>query len=84
MFSINGGVLHCHNCPPGTAGVSLPVCADAQQAIRHIVLSEPKQIFSFEMDERAEKQLWDIAEAYLIAQLERGFRSLDYWKTIKI
>ncbi len=84
MFSINGGIVHCHSCPPGTAGVSLPVCADAQQAIRHIVLSEPKQIFSFEMDEKAEKQLWDIAEAYLIAQLERGFRSLDYWKTIKI
>ena len=30
----------------------------------------------------AERQLGDLAEAYVLAQLERGFGALDYWKQL--
>ncbi len=82
LFSIRGGVVHCRGCNPGSPGISMPVCADALTAMRYICISEPKKIFSFSVPEKAERQLQDVAEAYVAAQLERGFSSLDYWKSI--
>lgn len=82
LFSINGGVIHCRGCNPGTAGISLPIGEDALAAMRYICFAEPKKIFSFSIPPEAQKQLSDAAEAYVAAQLERGFASLDYWKSI--
>ena len=83
VFSLNGGCVHCRSCPPGTAGVSLPVCPETVDAMRHVALSPPKRIFSFHIPEDAARQLSDVAEAYAAVQLERGFGALDYWKSLK-
>ena len=83
MFSIRGGVIHCRSCAPGTAGISLPVSRETIQAMRYICFSEAKKIFSFSIPPEAERQLCDVAEAYVAAQLERGFASLDYWKSVE-
>ncbi|MBR5491412.1 MAG: DNA repair protein RecO [Oscillospiraceae bacterium] len=82
LFSIRGGVIHCRGCNPGSPGISMPVCREAIAAMRYICFSEPKKIFSFSIPENAQKQLYDVAEAYVASQLERGFSSLDYWKSI--
>ncbi|MBQ9732847.1 MAG: DNA repair protein RecO [Clostridia bacterium] len=82
LFSIRGGVLHCRGCSPGAVGISLPLGRDALAAMRYICLAEPKKIFAFSIPAEAEKQLCDAAEAYVAAQLERGFASLDYWKSV--
>ena len=84
MFSLNGGILHCRSCPPGSSGVSLPVSRETLEAMRYILLSDAKKIFSFSLSEAGEKQLGQITEAYVAAQLERGFGSLDYWKVVNI
>lgn len=84
LFSIKGGVVHCRGCVPGAAGISLPVCREALQAMRYIVMAEPKKIFAFEIPETALKQLSDIGEAYVASQLERGFGALDYWKSVSL
>ncbi len=82
LFSIRGGVIHCRSCAPGAVGISMPLCAEALEAMRYICFAEPKKIFSFSIPPEAEKQLFDVAEAYVAAQLERGFSSLDYWKSV--
>ena len=82
MFSLNGGIVHCRSCPPGSSGVSLPVSRETLQAMRYIVMAEPKKIFSFALPEAAQKQLAGVTEAYMTAQLERGFGALDDWKTV--
>lgn len=82
LFSLNGGILHCRTCPPGTSGVSLPVSGETVSAMRYIITAEAKKIFSFSMPEECEKQLQGVTEAYMTAQLERGFGALDYWKTV--
>ena len=82
VFSLNGGSVHCRGCPPGTAGVSLPISAETLDAMRHIVGAPPKRIFSFAVPEAAEKQLGEVCEAYAAVQLERSFGALDYWKRI--
>ena len=83
LVSLNGGVLHCRSCVPDTRGVSLPVGPETLRAMRYIAAAEPKKIFSFSMPEESEKQLAGITQAYMTAQLERGFSSLDYWKSVK-
>ena len=82
LFSIKGGVIHCRSCPPGAVGIFMPLCAEALDAMRYICFAEAKKIFSFSIPNEASKQLSDVAEAYVTAQLERGFSSLDYWKSV--
>ena len=84
VFSLNGGSVHCRSCPPGAAGVSLPVSAETLDAMRHILGAPPKRIFSFRIPAAAEKQLGDLCEAYAAVQLERGFGALDYWKSLTL
>jgi DNA repair protein RecO (recombination protein O) len=82
MFSLNGGIVHCRACPPGTSGVSLPVCRETVDAMEYIINAPSKKIFSFTLPPESEKQLCSVTEAYMTAQLERGFGALDYWKTV--
>lgn len=84
LFSLKGGVIHCRSCAPGAAGVSMPLCREALDAMRYIAFAEPKKIFAFSIPEPALRQLGDIAEAYVAAQLERGFSALDYWKSVSL
>ena len=82
MFSLGGGVMHCRACPPGTPGPSLPVSAETVEAMRYIISAEPKKLFSFSIPEASEKQLAAVTEGFLLTQLDRGFGSLEYWKTL--
>lgn len=82
MLSLRGGVVYCKRCVPDAAGVSLPVGPETLEAMRYIITAPPKRIFSFAVPERTRRQLGGVAQAYMSAQLERGFAALDYWKSI--
>ena len=41
-----------------------------------------KKLYSFTLDTPALRQLGQAAEVYVTAQLERSFRTLDYYKSI--
>ncbi len=84
VFSLNGGCIHCRGCQPGTAGVSLPLSRDAADAMRFICGAPAKSIFAFKLPENAGRQLGELCEAFAAAQLERGFGTLDYWKSISL
>ena len=84
LFSLAGDSLHCRACPPGTPGVSLPLAPETLAAMRFIAAAPPKKIFSFALPDAAERQLGEIAEAYAMTQLERGFSALDYWKSLNL
>lgn len=83
-FALNGGVLHCASCPSGSPGVSLPLCRDSLAAMRYMISAPPKKIFSFSLGGEAFERLKNVCEGYVLAQLERGFASLDYWKSVNI
>ena len=40
------------------------------------------RLFSFSLDGPARKELADAAETYLVTQLERGFYTLDFYKSL--
>ncbi len=77
------GVLHCAACRSGVGeGVSMPLTGAALAALRHIVEGDPKRLFSFRLDEPSLQRLAQAAEAYLMTRLERGFRTLDFYKSL--
>ena len=82
-FNVSGGVLQCAGCLfPGEKGLRLPVHAGTLAAIRYIVSCDLKRLFSFQLGDAAMKELADLAETYLLAQLERGFFTLDFYKSL--
>ena len=84
-FSVTGGVLVCSGCSDGEqGGLRLPVSPSVLAAMRYIVACDRKRLFSFELAQEPLEALSDLTEAYLAAQLERGFSALDFYKSLKL
>ena len=84
-FHLREGVLHCAKCRGEVGeGISMPLSLPALAALEHIVHGDPKWLFSFRLEGEPLKELADAAEAYLHTQLERGFSTLDYYKSLQL
>ena len=83
-FHLGQGALHCPHCREklGT-GISMPLDEAALAALRYVVCGEEKRMFSFRVPEGALRSMSAVAEAYVLTQLERGFRSLDFYKQMR-
>lgn len=82
-FDISAGVLECQNCrSDDSGGIRLPVYASILDAMRYICLCEPKKVFSFRLPEPVVRELSTLTEAYLTTQLERGFSTLEFYKSL--
>ena len=83
-FDISGGALLCENCRGHAGGIRMPVSVGILEAVRYIVYCEPKKLFSFSLGAETVEQLSGITEGYLTTQLERGFSTLDFYKSLYI
>ena len=84
-FHLKEGVLHCARCRDEVGeGISMPLNGQALAAMEHIVYGDPKRLFSFPAEGEGLRQLGDLTEAYLHTQLERGFRTLDFYKQMQM
>ena len=82
-LNLTEGVLHCAACKGEVGeGISMPLDAGALEAMRYVAGSPPKRFLSFRLGGGSLKRMGDTAEAYLMTQLERGFRTLDYYKAL--
>lgn len=83
-FDISSGGLICHKCHSFVSGggIRLPVSGGMLAAMRYICSSSPKRIFSFSINDAAMDGLSHVTEAFLHTQLERGFSSLDFYKSL--
>lgn len=82
-FDVSQGALRCSKCGKDEfTGLCMPVSVGALQALRHVVSCDVKSAFSFTLGEGSLKELTDIGEAYLLTQLERGFYTLDFYKSL--
>ena len=79
MLDVTQGVLRCGGCAAG-GGLSLPLTDSAARALRYILYCPPKKLYSFSLDEAGLRMLDRAGEAFCAVQLERGFRTLDYYK----
>ena len=62
----------------------MPVTAGVLEAMRYICLCEPRKVLSFQIGRENLDLLANLTEAYLTTQLERGFSTLDFYKSLLI
>lgn len=82
-FHVSGGVLLCAGCHlPEDTGLRLPVHPGTLEAMRYAARCPINRLFSFQLGEQSTKELCDVAETYLLTQLERSFFTLDFYKSL--
>ncbi len=81
MLDVVHGVVRCGGCKGG-GGLSLPLTAAGLAALRHILTADGKKLYSFTLELVALRALDHAGEAFIAAQLERNFRTLDYYKSL--
>ncbi len=78
-FSPLRGVLYCEQ--HGGAD-TLPLSAGALAALRHIVYAPFEKCFAFSLPEADTAVLGNAVERFLLAQLNRGFHTLEFYHSL--
>ena len=82
-FHLGAGTVHCAACRDRLEeGASMPLTVSALAALRYIVWGPRRRLLSFRLDGDGMKRLSEASEAYLLARLERDFRTLDFYRSI--
>lgn len=82
-FDITEGHLECAGCRSmESGGIRMPLESGALDAMRYICSCEDKKLFAFQVGEDTLRCLSQLAETYLMTQLERGFTTLDFYKSL--
>lgn len=84
-FNITQGVLQCASCAAEELnGIRMPVSSGTLAAMRFLTEIDPRRLFSFQLSEQSLAELNGITESYLCTRLERGFYTLDFYKSLFI
>lgn len=82
-FDLSAGMLECKNCRSfDSDGIRMPLEPGTLQAMRYIAECDSRRLFSFYLPQEGLEKLTGITEAYLTTQLERGFSTLDFYKSL--
>lgn len=82
-LNLNAGILHCTRCRDRVGeGISVPLDPASLSVMRHVVYGDPKRLFSFAPDVTAMKHMADACETFLQVQMERSFRTLDFYRQL--
>lgn len=83
-FDLSAGQLECSRCGGMGGGIRMPVSPGIIQAMQYICACDPKKLFQFTLGAENLEKLASLTEGYLATQLERGFSSLDFYKSLLI
>jgi DNA repair protein RecO (recombination protein O) len=84
-FDISEGRLECAKCRnPESSGLRMPITPGVLDAMRYICGCDSRKLFSFRVSEDTVERLSSVTESYLSTQLERGFSTLDFYKSLLI
>lgn len=81
VLDIRGGVLRCRRCGGENA---LSLTPGVLAAMRHVVYGEAKRLYSFTLPPEDQRRMSLAAESYVRAMLERDFRTLDFYKSLRV
>jgi len=83
LFNTKEGHLTCHSCRVDAQySIRMPITNGVLSAMRYICRCESKRLFSFSVSDESFELLSNATEAYLIAQLERSFSTLEFYKRL--
>lgn len=80
VFALEGDGLMCRSCAAAAGAARVRLCASSLAAARYIEAADDRRIFSFSLSDDALLRLSEVCEKYVLRQLERDFRTLDYYK----
>lgn len=84
-FDISEGHLECSKCRNlESSGIRMPVTPGVLDAMRYICGCDGKRLFSFSTAPETLELLSQVSESYITTQLERGFSTLDFYKTLLV
>ena len=84
-FDVSDGRLVCtRGHGEESAGLRMPISAGVLQAMRYIVSCDIQSLLSFRLSGDSVRNLSQVTEVYLSTQLERGFSTLDFYKSLFI
>jgi len=82
-FDISEGRLECASCRnPESSGLRMPLTPGVLDAMRYICNCDGRKLFSFSTSPETMESLSYVTESYLSTQLERGFSTLDFYKSL--
>ena len=84
MFDAAQGVVLCRTCAGVAAGRMLPLDAGSLAAMRHVIGAEKKRMLSFSLNGETRKRFARACETFARVQLDRDFRTLDFYKSLRI
>lgn len=93
-LDVMNGTLRCGDCfgseadaatrrEGETTSIILPLGAPTLSAMRYVTSCSPKRIFSFLLPEEERENFTYSCEKYLLHQLERSFKTLDFYREIR-
>ena len=83
VFDAQQGVLLCRECAAHSGAGLLPLDAGSFAAMRHVLFAEPKRMLSFSLSGETEQRFAAACEVFAQVQLDRRFKTLDFYKSIK-
>lgn len=82
-FDLTQGHLECTGCRNVESdGIRMPLSPGALDAMRYVCTCDEKRLFSFQIGDETLSSLSHLTESYLMTQLERGFSTLDFYKSL--
>lgn len=83
-FDLSAGQLECLSCRAEDGGIRVPVNPGIIHALQYLCACDARKLFSFSLGTENLEKLSSLTEAYLTTQLERGFSTLDFYKSLLI
>lgn len=80
-FNIEEGSITCKNCHH--SGSQVAIDRTMLSALRHIVYSEFKNLYSFNIPENSAKLMSELTGKYITVQTEHKFSTLEFFNSIK-
>ena len=82
FFRLRDGGIVCDRCYRADGTPTIALEPGVLAALRHTIYAPFEKVFSFELSENGEKQLGTASELYVRAQLERDFKTLEFYRRI--
>lgn len=98
FFDIIDGIIICEKCKKSQSfslednpfyekGLNKPIIIVSKSvvdAINYVVFAKQERVLSFNIDNNEWTSFFEVAEKFLLNHLERGFYSLDFYKSLLI
>ncbi len=84
FFNFKRGTIICDDCYEDSAADTAELSSSLLYTMRYIVYSDVNRIYRFNLNGALMSRLTAVCEKYLLLHLDRSFRSLDYYNSIKL